>query len=110
MAALVREGNKEAAEAFKHMMEYMSTGIINLIYTYNPSCIVIGDEISSIGQPILDELQKHLEAMSIDRLKNSVKIELAKIGFDSAYIGAAMIATRYVFDHVLTLCPETPNA
>ena len=110
VAALVREGNKEAAEAFKHMMEYMSTGIINLIYTYNPSCIVIGDEISSIGQPILDELQKHLEAMSIDRLKNSVKIELAKIGFDSAYIGAAMIATRYVFDHVLTLCPETPNA
>lgn len=106
VVALIRSGDDAAVAAFMDMMAYMSVGVINLIYTYNPSCIVIGDEISCIGQPILDELNRHMEAMNVSRLTDSVKLELAQLGYDSAYIGAALIATRYVFDHVLTLCSE----
>ena len=101
---LIQNGCAEAVEAFANTMKYMSAGIINLIYTYNPNCIIIGDALSSIGQPILDELNRALQTMNVARLRNSVKIELARLGFDSAYIGAALIATRYVFDNVITMC------
>ena len=92
-------------EEFHKMMRYMGAGIVNLIYTYNPSCIVIGDEISSIGQPVLDELNKQLRAMSVTRLASHVKIELATLSFDSAYVGAAVVATRYIFDHLSAIFP-----
>ena len=101
---LLKHGCCEAVEEFHAMMRYMGAGIINLIYTYNPSRIVIGDEISSIGQPILDELNEQLSTMSVRRLASRVVIELAKLGFDSAYVGAAVLATRYVFERIAAIC------
>ena len=55
--------------------------------------------MSSIGKPVLDALNSPIKTMSIKRLADQVKIELAKLG-DSAYIGAAVVAAHYVFDHI----------
>ena len=96
---MLKDGSPEALEVFNKIMLYMGTGIINLIYTYNPKCIVIGDEMSSIGKPVLDSLSSQIQKMSISRLASQVKIELAKLG-DSAYIGAAVVATHYVFNNI----------
>ncbi|MBR0076071.1 MAG: ROK family protein, partial [Synergistaceae bacterium] len=74
-------------------------GVINLIYNYNPKCIIIGDEMSAIGKPVLDALRRQIKGMKISRLAGQVNIELAKLG-DSAYIGAAVVATHYVFENI----------
>ena len=102
VVTMLKQGHSEAMKAFRETMEYMGTGIINLIYVYNPKCIIIGDEMSSIGEPVLEALREQIQAMKIQRLASQVKIELAKLG-DSAYVGAAVIATHYVFDHVSEL-------
>ncbi len=96
---MLQVGNSDALEVFNKIMFYMGTGIINLIYTYNPKCIVIGDEMSLIGKPVLEALSSQIKTMSISRLADQVKIELAKLG-DSAYIGAAVVATDYIFNHI----------
>ena len=99
IVSMLKQKNPETLEIFNTVMSYMGIGIINLIYTYNPKCIVIGDEMSSIGQPVLDALRAQIKVMNISRLASQVKIELAKLG-DSAYIGAAVIASHYVFEHI----------
>lgn len=96
---MLKQGHPEASKAFNEVMRYMAAGIINLIYTYNPKCIVIGDELSSIGEPVIAALSVQIKAMNISRLASQVKIELARLN-DSAYIGAAVIASHYVFDHI----------
>lgn len=97
---LILRGDPLAVDEFRNMMKYMGVGMVNLLYTYNPSCIVIGDELSEIGEPVLTELRKQLTGIGVSRVATQVKLELAQLGFDSAYIGAATIATRYVFDHI----------
>ena len=97
--SMLKEGNKDAFEIFNSVMNYMGTGVINLIYNYNPKCIIIGDEMSAIGKPVLDALRRQIKGMKISRLAGQVNIELAKLG-DSAYIGAAVVATHYVFENI----------
>lgn len=97
---LIASGNEVALEEFQRLMDYLSVEVINLIYTYNPNIIIIGDALSEIGQPILDELNARLKAIKVGKLLNNLHIELAEFGFDSAYIGAAVTATKYVFKNV----------
>lgn len=97
---LITRHDARALAEFQSMMKYMGVGILNLLYTYNPSCIVLGDELSEIGEPVLIELRKQLTEIGVSRVATQVKLELAQLGFDSAYIGAATIATRYAFDHI----------
>ena len=103
---LIHEEVPEVLEEFQRLMRYLSAGIVNLIYTYNPSRIVIGDALSEIGQPILDSLHEHLKTLTVRRLADQLKIELAELGYDSAYVGAAEIATRYVFSNVGLIAGE----
>lgn len=100
---LLRLGRPEALAALEETMEYLGAGIINLVYSYNPSCIVIGDELSVIGQPILDALNRQLRALNVTRLVQHVRLELAKLGNDSAYIGAAIVSAQYVFENIAAL-------
>lgn len=97
---LIQEGNEAAREEFRKCMDYLGVEVINIIYTYNPNLIIFGDEFSKIGTFILDELKARLKTMRVERLLDGLCIELAELGFDSAYVGAAMVATRYVFSHV----------
>lgn len=97
---LIAAGNEIALEEFRRLMEYLSTEVINIIYTYNPNLIIIGDALSEIGQPILDEINTRLKAIRVRKLLNNLHIELAEFGFDSAYIGAAVTAAKYVFKNV----------
>lgn len=97
---LIAAGNEIALEEFRRLMEYLSAEVINIIYTYNPNLIIIGDALSEIGQPILDEINTRLKAIRVRKLLNNLHIELAEFGFDSAYIGAAVTAAKYVFKNV----------
>ena len=106
---MLNSDSPEAREALEETMEYFGAGVINLVYTYNPSCIVIGDELSAIGQPLLDSLNRKLNELSIMRLVSHVKIELAKLGSDSAYVGAAVIATQYIFSNLSSIFGKAPQ-
>lgn len=103
-AERVRAGEPEAAAAFTNLLTYLGAGVLNLVYAYNPARIVIGDALSTLGQPLLDGLDSQLRSMRVMRLAEHVKLELARLGPDSAYPGAAAIAARYVFEHVGTMC------
>jgi len=97
---LIRAQDPPAVEVFHEVMQYLGVGIVNLIYTYNPSCIVIGDEMSTIGQAVLDDLNAFIQRLNTPKLGTSLRLQLAKVDVDSAYAGAAIVASRYVFSNI----------
>lgn len=97
---LIKEKNEDALDEFHKVMDYLNAAIINLIFTYNPDLIIIGDEFSRIGEPILDSIKQNLKRLNISNLTDGLQVNLAQLGFDSAYTGAAVVATRYMFENV----------
>lgn len=102
----IRKGNPAAVGAFKTMMSYLDVCIANMMFTYNPNCIVIGDEITQLGNLVLDELQSFLGRLNVSKLTQGLRIELASLGWDSAFTGAAMLAVRKAFS-CFEYFPET---
>lgn len=96
---LIREKDKIAYYEFKKVMNYLSTGILNLIYNYNPDLIIIGDEMSRIGTPILEEIQENFSSLVERRVVDQAEICLTNMKYDSAFIGAAELAINYAFAH-----------
>ena len=105
----LRRGDAAVQEEFNVLMKYLGVGVANLLYAYNPSCIVLGDELSAIGLPLLEALKQNLAEIGASRMTEDVKIELAQLGFDSAYIGAAVIASRYIFEHIGAYISNEPR-
>lgn len=95
----VREKDAGIYPEFKSMMRYLSAGIINLIYSYNPSLIIIGDEMSHIGEQVIEELQAHMSQIIERKVVDHAELRLTSFQMDPAFVGAAELAIDYTFGH-----------
>ena len=102
----IRMGNPIAVDAFKTMISYLGVCIASMMFTYNPNCIIIGDEITELGVMVIQELRAYLGRLNVGKLTKELSIELASISADSAFTGAAMLAVRRAFAH-FEYFPET---
>lgn len=84
---------------FRTNMRYLSAGIINLIYSYNPDLIIIGDEMSRIGEQVPEEIRYNISQLMERKVLKQAEIRLAAFEKDSAFIGAAELAIDYAFVH-----------
>ena len=84
---------------FKETMRYLSVGVINLIYNFNPGLIIIGDEMSKAGNMILEEMNDYIQNIVDQRIIGKVKLQLTSFVDDPAYVGAAVLAIDYIFEN-----------
>jgi predicted NBD/HSP70 family sugar kinase len=77
-----------ARSVVQNFYHYLSMGIANLVYSFNPEVIIIGGGVSNRGQKMIEELKQalysHLPKFYID----SVDIVLAKNLNNAGMIGA----------------------
>ena len=95
----VRQKDTVIYEEFQVNMRYLSAGIINLIYSYNPSLIIIGDEMSRVGEQVPEEIRYNIRQLVERKVLNQAEIRLTSFEKDSAFIGAAELAIDYAFVH-----------
>ena len=91
----VRDGDPLADSVYREIMRYFSAGIINALWAYGPNEIIIGDEMSAIGQPMLDLLRGILSRSALKRFTDQVRIRLSSFEDDPAFIGSAALAIDY---------------
>ncbi len=77
-----------ATQAVHRFYDYLTDGIVNLIYTFNPSHLVIGGGISNRGQRFLDELKASLKEKLEPYFFDSCTLQLATSKNDSGMLGA----------------------
>ena len=85
---LYDEGHKGAISVVNIFYHYLATGIMNLIYTFNPEKVIIGGGISTRGSQFINELYHHIEKIIEPIFLKATKIELAKYYNNSGMIGA----------------------
>jgi predicted NBD/HSP70 family sugar kinase len=77
-----------AVKVIDRFYQYLADGIVNLIYTFNPSHLVIGGGISNRGDQFILELRSVLKQKIEPYFIDSFDIQLATLKNDSGMLGA----------------------
>ena len=89
-----------AVSIFEEAMEYLSIGVTNLVYLYNPSVIIFGDEmiLQKMGDFILDYQKKKLASDLPHELFKNLSLKISSAVSDSAFLGAGALVMEHIND------------
>ncbi len=101
------EADKGDALAYEIVMDtarFLSLGIVSLLHTVDPACILLGGAMTfggnetPLGQRFLDQVRKEVKSRSFRAIAANVTIDFATLGPDAGFIGAAGLAREDYLD------------
>ncbi|GMQ61726.1 ROK family protein [Vallitalea maricola] len=98
---LAKEGNSICLNQYKKACEYLGIGIVNMINSFNPDTIIIGDDMVNINPKLmLDTINQTVKEKIIPELYNDLKIGISNIP-NSILHGAGIVAINEIFRNPL---------
>ncbi|GHT44244.1 glucokinase [Planctomycetales bacterium] len=95
-------GDEVAMEIILETAKYLAMGIVSLLNTIDPSCVLLGGAMtfggkkSPLGQRFLSQIIKDVKSRAFPASANNVLIDFAMLGGDAGYIGAAGLVRAYI--------------
>ena len=94
------EGDELAKKLYLQCCDYLAVGIVNIINGFNPSAVIIGDEMSHLDPKLmLSRVKKKVAERVLPSIYSNVQIKRSVVKGDSVSYGAAIVAIKNVFDH-----------
>lgn len=95
---LMKSGDPVVKEQFLKTCDILSIGVVNIINSFNPSIVVLGDEMSHIAPELmLDRVKRNVKEHLIPEIYKDTKISTSLTGKDSMVHGAAIVAIAKIF-------------
>lgn len=99
---LLEAGNAEARSTLLEAATYLGYGVVNVVNSFNPEVIVLGGEISLLGEKwlraIRDRVREVVDARVLPEIAASVRIEHSRLGHDSVLLGTVALVVDHLFD------------
>lgn len=95
--ALARNGDTAAQELIRRAGRFMGIGVVNVINTYNPDMIILGDEMAEAGEPWLQAIKEVVDQRVIPELQKETIIELSELAIEPAFLGAGALVIKRAF-------------
>ncbi|MGL4941872.1 MAG: ROK family protein [Thermoguttaceae bacterium] len=89
------KGDQVAIDIIAETARYLSLGIVSILNTVDPECILIGGAMtfggrdSTAGRRFLDKLRSDVYARCFPAIVPTLQVEFATLGNDAGFIGAA---------------------
>lgn len=94
---MICDGRTDVMDIFFSCCDKLAIGIVNLINVFNPSVIVIGDEMAHVmPELMIERLKQKVQEKVLPELYESVTIRMSAIE-DSMLTGAAIVAIKNIF-------------
>ena len=96
------KGDQVSLEIVMDVARYLGVGMINLMHTIDPECILIGGAMTfgknetELGRAFKEKVRQTINEGAYKVLAENTVIEYAELGGDAGYIGAAGIARAAV--------------
>ncbi|MBC8586948.1 ROK family transcriptional regulator [Paratissierella segnis] len=96
--AAVNSDDPLANEIYIEALRYLGIGVTNIIYLYNPSIIIFGDEMVTYGagEKLLKTIKKHVKEHINEELYNNITMKLSTSKIDSALLGAGILVINNI--------------
>ena len=100
--SMVQAGNPIVKEIFLTSFDSLAVGVVNMINSFDPSVIIIGDEMSHVlPEEMLQRIKDEVRRKVLPEIYENLKITMSGIK-DSMLHGAAIAAIMDAFD-----CPDS---
>lgn len=91
------QGNKNVINLFNSIGEYLGIGLINIVNTFNPELVIIGNRLSEIRDWINNPIHRVLEARLMPYQCKHTKIAFSQLGTHSCALGSSSFAISNFF-------------
>ena len=101
LAERIRGDTKDPAvhKIFKEIIvRYLGTLLVNLMWTYSPDEIVVGDEMAEIGDVLTGELRQFVRDHTLPYMTELTGIRLSSLEDDPAFLGSADLVIDSIWD------------
>ncbi|NMB12559.1 MAG: ROK family transcriptional regulator [Firmicutes bacterium] len=105
---LAKAGDKVALELVHQAGSFMGIGVVNVINSYNPDMIILGDEMAKAGEPWLEAIKGVVNERVIPELRNETTIELSELDIEPAFLGAGTLVIKRTFENLSRLRANRP--
>lgn len=97
LAALADSGNEAAQELFRRTGRYLGVGIVNIINTFNPELIIIGNRFTLAERWLAPSVREVIQERALPYHRERLRLEFAGLGLRSCVAGAASLAVSGFF-------------
>ncbi len=98
IAQAAEAGDALALDIILKTARYLAIGIVSIIHTVDPQCVVLGGAMTfggaghPLGERFLKEVRTQARPRMIESLRDQITIDFAQLKGDAGYIGAAGLA------------------
>lgn len=98
IAEEAERGDKVCRDTIFEAAHWLAIGIVTFIHTIDPDAVVLGGAMTfggndtEIGREFLQRIRSETRPRLLEPLRDTVRIELASLGGDAGYLGAAGLA------------------
>lgn len=92
------KGNKEVLQLFDYIGKYIGIGLSNIINTFNPEKVILGNRLSRFEKWLDRSVQRTINKRLSGFHKNAVNIHFASLGKYSSALGASSFAIFQFLD------------
>lgn len=89
LQALAEEGNKDALTLFEQTGDYLGVGINNIINTFNPQQVIIGNRLAWAKEWLETPLNRRVAKQALWFQQNDLEIKFSELSTFSAALGVA---------------------
>ena len=92
MLAAVTEGDRNAVDALRGLIEHLGLALSNLVNLYNPQKIIIGGWFGDlIAERYLEDIGSAMRRFSLEQPGSAAVVERSRLGRDAVALGAATL-------------------
>ena len=98
IADAAEAGDPLALEVVMDTAKYLAIGIVTLIHTVDPDSVVLGGAMTfggaghPLGEKFLQRVRDEVRPRVLSALRDSLRIEFARLGGEAGFVGAAGLA------------------
>lgn len=101
-----KAGDSYAVELVERTGFCLGCGIINIIYAYSPSCVVLGGRMIGGGSLMMNSIMKTVCERMNPEILQGVQIVYSRLRNDPVFTGAATVAANQLLLNLSDYCDE----
>ncbi|SNX53495.1 ROK family transcriptional regulator [Thermoanaerobacterium sp. RBIITD] len=96
---IAEKGSSLAKRSIEEISRNLSIGIVNIVNTFNPDLVIVGNTLSGIGNSLLNTIREYINSKCLVSRYYDVAVEISKLGMLDRAVGAVTLVISELFSY-----------